>query len=347
MELKTKFLIKKVLSIVCLIVVVLLFFSGWLNVRSSYYQEKYRSEIEEWEAMIDIDDDKMEEMEEELEVIQRQTQRAVNFSVKKFTKNAKKILDAAEDLALSPMEMAGMTIPSYRLKGLVENGQVLLGGNVRNVREKLVMTTVFGILITVLMTATIAVAVVYIIKRLRNVEGKGIPILILQILCMLLMAIFIYGFYKEEMGVPSVIIMGPFAIFMTILNICWEGEMCLTIVPFIALALVFVSNILWKSAMKDYGALKNQNVAYMNQNLYGQQPVMNNGTTHAQYSSDASYAQYTYNATYGQGVSNISNVSGIFDIPQQPRYRFCTNCGQEIGSGALFCQRCGFPVAKK
>ena len=53
MELKKKFLIKKVLSILCLIVVVLLFFCGWINVRSSYHKEKFRSEIKEWEAKID------------------------------------------------------------------------------------------------------------------------------------------------------------------------------------------------------------------------------------------------------------------------------------------------------
>ena len=351
MELKKKFLIKKVLSILCLIVVVLLFFCGWINVRSSYHKEKFRSEIKEWEAKIDIDDDKIEEMEEELEKMQAQTQRAewpwhcnVDFSVKKFIKNAEKILNAAEDLALSPMEMAGMAIPSYRLERLVESGQSLLGGNVRKVSEKLVMVTVCGSLITVLMMLTIAVVGVYIMKRLRNEEGKGFPILILQILCTFLMAMFIYGFYSGSVGDP-IWLMGPFAVFMRIINICWEGKMSLTIVPFIALALVIVSNILWKGAMKDYWALKNQNAAGMNQNVYSQQPVMNMGTTYTQYSPDASYAQYTYNATYGQGVPNISNVSEGANMSQQPRCRFCTNCGHEIVPGSLFCQRCGSTVA--
>lgn len=348
MELKKKFLIKKVFSILCLIVVVLLFFCGWLKVRSSYYKEKFHAEIEEWEAKIDIDDDIIEEMEEELEMMQKQTGRHnADFSVKKFVKNAEKILDAAEDLALSPMEMAGMTIPAYRLKGLVDNGQALLGGNVRNVREKLEMITVFGILSTVIMTLTIVTVGVYIIKRLRNEEGKGLPILILQILCTLLMAIFLYVFFGgDALGVP-ILLMGPFGILMRIINICWDGEMCLTIVPLIALALVIVSNILWKGAMKDYGVLKNQNPAGMNQNVYCQQTVMNNGIAYGQYSPNASHAQYTYNPVYGQGNPNISNVSGISNMPQQPRCRFCTNCGHEIMPGALFCQRCGSPVAKK
>ena len=309
MELEKKFMIKKISSIICLVIVILLFFSSWITVCSKEFKDEFRSEIKEMKEEIDIDADEIEEFEEELEDY------GIDFPLKKFVKKAKKIINMVEDVSLSPKEVVSMTLPSYSLLKMTEKYEdnYFFRSSLHSMQEALQVVTIFCTVNTIVWTLALGITIIYIIMHLYNGKGMGLPILILQILGTVIMTLTTYIINiggKETLG---------------------EKVVKLTASPILALVLLIVSFVLWTFAYQDYDTLKKQKSGNGFQNVHRPQSAINSGMTAAAYTSGA----------WGQAGNGMMGEHGM---PQQATRKFCTNCGHEIDPGASFCRECGKPV---
>ena len=89
MNLKTKFLLKKITSILCLVVAIALFFTGWISVRTNDYTKQLKKELRELDNELEELEEECEEMQEQMEDMADEMDIELTFSVEDSYESAK------------------------------------------------------------------------------------------------------------------------------------------------------------------------------------------------------------------------------------------------------------------
>ena len=115
MNLKTKYLIEKIGSCLCLAIAVMLLFSGWITIRSGEYRREIRREIKNFGSEFEeVEKDDIEEAQEELDDM------GIDINVNSIYKSVNKLYKSVKDVALSPKEIIGILPVVNKLSKMME-----------------------------------------------------------------------------------------------------------------------------------------------------------------------------------------------------------------------------------
>lgn len=356
MNLKTKFLLKKIAACLCLIIAMSLFFTGWISVRQNDFTRELKSELRELDDELEMMEEECEELQEELEDLADEMDEELNISVEDIYKSVEKLYNMIEDLALSPKEIIGVLPMISKLANIIEEFEdsdlpyyMLPMSGFEDFVET--MEEIKGVLIalTVLFVAALALDIMYIVFHILNKKGAGFGAIPLHVIWLLI---------------------GGFPVLVSNMAMMEEYNtkvLSLSPAPYIALALVIASCIIWRYAMKDLTILNIQGdkadpLVDMDA-LKGKASELKDKTSGLKDKmSDigGKMSDMTGKIMNQTSVGTVSCPScgkecakgslfcaGCGSKLEQPEAKvFCMNCGQQISATATFCNQCGAKVEK-
>ena len=345
MNLKTKFLLKKITSILCLVVAIALFFTGWISVRTNDYTKQLKKELRELDNELEELEEECEEMQEQMEDMADEMDIELTFSVEDSYESAKMLYETIEDLALSPKEIVSFLPLMNKLSKMIEEFEeselpyyLMPTAGMEDFVEAMEQVKGVFIAFMILLVATIALQVMYIIFHILNKKGAGFAIIPFQAIWFLI-------------GTGSVLIV----------NVAMQEEIGVKILKatpavYIALILVIASGVIWRYAMKDLTIL----------NIQGEKakPIVDAEALKekaAVLKGKAADLTGKVSDLTGKMVGTAQTVAcphcgnacaegALFctgcgnKLTQEEKTVFCMNCGQKISASALFCNNCGAKV---
>lgn len=342
MNLKTKFLLKKIAACLCLVIAILLFFTGWIGVRQNKYTKEIKSELRELDDELEMMEEECEELQEELEDLADEMDEELNISVEDMYKSVEKLYNTIEDLALSPKEIVGFLPLISKLANIVEEFEdadipyyMLPMSGLEDFVETMVAIKGVLILLTVLFVAAIALDIMYIVFHILNKKGAGFGAIPLHVIWLLI---------------------GAFPVFVTNMAMMEEFDvkiLRLSPAPFIAIVLVVASTIIWYYASKDLTILNIQgekadplvNVDALKEKTSGLKDKMSDLTGKVVSTTSAETVKCPQCGKECAKGSSFCTGCGN-KLEQEEANIFCMNCGQKLSATATFCNQCGAKVEK-
>lgn len=229
MEMEKKFKVKKLISMLCLVISISLFASNWIVAIDDDAKEKMSVVIERLDKVANMDDDDVEDFEDLLEEYNS------DFSMKQYKKSVINLLDTFEDMKISPLEMPSLILPSLKIVSMSDGEYIdeFMGID----SEAIGIILFVSILNTIVIILTFLISILYFVLHIHNGDGMGIPILLLHLLTL------------GTMKLSSYIVNVNFT------NDIYEKVVNLSMAPYISLVVLIVSFIVWKSAMKSKSLL--------------------------------------------------------------------------------------------
>ena len=326
MNLKTKYLIEKVASCLCLAIAVMLLFSGWITIKSGEYRKEIRKEIKNiGQEIKDVDMDDMEEMQEELDDL------GIDISLKSIFKSVKKLYDAVEDVALSPKEMIGVLPVVNKLSNIMEEleendmgGFGMMPMGIDSVVEAIEEYKLGLTVLAIFFYATVILEIALIVLHILNKKAAGYSAVAVQLIWLVLALVTVMKANSWAMDEFD------------------EKILKVTAAPYFALILVIAACVLWYLANKDYQTLGGAVAAAP---VSGQKEMP---SFMANVASSVGLAQVRCSqcgSLVKEGSAFCSQCGN--KIEEQVKNIYCENCGQSIKSESAFCPYCGTIVNKE
>jgi len=341
MNLKTKYLLAKLISCLCLLMAILLFFSGWISVRKNDYTDLIEEEMDNLDDELDELEDEFDEIQDNLDDMD------IDVSVKKAYKSIENLYKTVKDLALSPKEIVGMLPMINGLSDIIEEFEdndmtaYFIPYELRDIVETLEEVKAVFVVLMILFVAAIAVEILYIVLHILGKKNAGYATIAFQAVWLLIGAfpvVILNAASKEELGMKF---------------------FRLTPAPFFALVFAIVACVVW-------------NLAYKTQLALGiQETNIGNVPLNMDQFKDAASGLKGAVSTLGGKVSDMTGkvmsqtsaetitcpkcgkqcAKGTMfcagcgnKLEQQEEKAFCMNCGKEISATATFCNHCGAKV---
>lgn len=341
MNSKTKYLLEKLISCVCLFVAAALFFSGWISVRSNDYTKALKSELRELDEELEELEEECEEMQDELDDMD------IDVSVEGLYKSVEKLYHTVKDLALSPKEIVGILPMINRLGNMMEEiedndlGTYFMPSEMREFVELFEEAKAVLVVLMILFVVAIAVEILYIVLHIMGKKNAGYATIALQAVWLLIGAFpvaMLNAISKEELGMKF---------------------FKLTPAPFFALVLVIVACVVWNMAYKAQAALGIQetnigNVSLNMEQLKGATSGLKGAVSTlggkvsdmtGKVMSQTAAETITCPKCGKQCAKGTMFCAGCGNkLEQQEAKAFCMNCGKEISATATFCNHCGAKV---
>lgn len=329
MNLKTKYLIEKTVSCLCLAIAVMLLFSGWITIRSGEYRREIRREIKNLGSEFEeVEKDDIEEAQEELDDM------GIDINVNSIYKSVNKLYKSVKDVALSPKEIIGILPVVNKLSKMMEEledspmgGFGMMSGDIEEIVELIEEYKIGLIFLSLFFYVTILLEVALIVLHILNKKFAGVAGILAVVL----------NFVWVIIANVPVFIVNAWA-----MDEFDEKILKVTAAPYFALILAIAACVIWFFANKDYQKL--------------------GGATNAtQASSQKEKSSFMANVASSVGLAQVRCAQcgnlvkeGMAFCPQcgtkieeQPKNIYCENCGQSIKSESVFCPYCGSSVNKE
>ncbi|MBE5853555.1 MAG: zinc-ribbon domain-containing protein [Lachnospiraceae bacterium] len=354
MNLKTKFLLKKIASILCLLVAGMLFFTSWISVRTNEFTKELKTQLRELDDELEMLEEECEEMQDELEEVAEELDIEVTFSIEDSYESMEMLYKTVQDLALSPKEIISFLPLMNKLSKLIEEFEeselpyyLMPTAGMDDFVE--MMTEVKGVFIglMLLLVVTIALEVMYILFHIMNKKGAGFAIIPFQ-------------------AIWFIIVNG----FVLLINVVAQEELGAKVIKttpavYISLVLVIASCIIWRYAMKDMTILQAQGesaqsavdvsalkdkAANMKDKVSGlsdKVSALGEKMTGAMNNTPSTASAETVTCPQ---CGKACEKGALFcmgcgtKLQQTEQMVFCMNCGQKISANAMFCNYCGTKV---